>query len=126
MCLGAESRLSVETRDSLIGILVYDEDDCGGKTYENAKATSDAITEILLAIWLTKKKQADEEFRNNAEFVANYIELILIEFGKKKPKVFWMLPSLIWIMLIPSELLDNTEQVFCKNRKPDYVPIPSL
>lgn len=88
---GTQPKLADETRDILLDILVYDEDDSEGKCLENVKATSFCIAEILLDSWLSRIKQADEEFNDHAGYVAGQIQLILIEYGKKRPKVYGLM-----------------------------------
>ncbi|KAI1006528.1 hypothetical protein K3495_g1687 [Podosphaera aphanis] len=85
--LEVDPRSAVETRDILLCILTSDQDDDDGAQSEDFQTTSHATTEILLAKWLAKTKQADEDLDNNAAFVASQIELILFEYGKKNPKV---------------------------------------
>ncbi|POS86655.1 hypothetical protein EPUL_002331, partial [Erysiphe pulchra] len=86
--LGIQPKLADETRDILLDTLVYDEDDSEGKCLENVKATSFCVAEILLSSWLSRIKQADDEFNDHAGYVARHIQLILIEYGKKRPKDF--------------------------------------
>ncbi|CAD6499023.1 BgTH12-04677 [Blumeria graminis f. sp. triticale] len=82
----AEPLLAVETKKILLELLLYDDDNAEGRQVENAKATSCAITEILLASWLEMTKKADEELNDHASTVSDQIQTILIEFGKKKPR----------------------------------------
>jgi solute carrier family 25 protein 16 len=84
--LGVEKGLASEVTGILLGILVYDEDE---EIYvkETAKATSAAVVENLISTWLAKTKLATEEFDDHAKFVEGQIALILLAFGKKRPKV---------------------------------------
>lgn len=86
--LSIQPKLADEARDILLDILVYDEDDSEGKRLENLKASSFSVAEILLSSWLLKIKQADDELNDLAGYVAGHIQLILIEYGKKRPKDF--------------------------------------
>ncbi|RKF63999.1 Tuberous sclerosis 1 protein-like protein [Erysiphe neolycopersici] len=86
--IGIQPKLADETRDILLDTLVYDEDDSEGKRLENVKATSFCVAEILLSSWLSQIKKADDDFDDHAGYVAGHIQLILIEYGKKRPKDF--------------------------------------
>lgn len=83
--LGQEKGLAVEARDTLLEILVYDEDE---SELEDAEATSKAMAHNLLATWLAKSRHASEEFDEHAHFVEGQIQMILLAFGKKRPKVW--------------------------------------
>jgi solute carrier family 25 protein 16 len=67
-------------------ILVYDEDEAPAKL-EDSKVTSAAVAETLLATWLSKTKLASEEFDGHARFVESQIQVMLMSFGKRRPKV---------------------------------------
>jgi solute carrier family 25 (mitochondrial carrier protein), member 16 len=82
--LGQEKGLAVEARDTLLEILVYDEDDT---EIEDAKATSKVIAHNLVETWLEKYRHASEELDNSSRFVQEQIQMILLAFGKKRPKV---------------------------------------
>jgi solute carrier family 25 protein 16 len=84
--IGVEKGLAVVARDTLLEILVYEEDEENGKK-EDARATTLALSESLLAIWIAQTKAALEEFDDHARFVAGQIQWILVAFGKKRPKV---------------------------------------
>lgn len=71
-------------RNTILALLVYEEDD---PKIEDAKTTSDALSEILMATWHEKSKIALEQFDSRAQFVAEQIQLILVAFGKRRPKV---------------------------------------
>lgn len=82
--LGQEKGLAVEARDTLLEILAYDEDEA---EIEDAEATSRAIAHNLIETWLQKYRQATEEFDSHARFVQEQIQMILLAFGKRRPKV---------------------------------------
>ncbi len=73
-------------KSTLLGILIYDEDE-EDSVKEVAQAASAALVENLLSTWLAKTKLASEGFDDHARFVEGQIELILLTFGKKRPKV---------------------------------------
>lgn len=83
--LGVEKGLAFEARDTLLGILIYDEEE--EAHVQEAKATSDAVAENLMSTWLAKSKLALEELNDHAKFVETQIQLILLAFGKRRPKV---------------------------------------
>ena len=83
--IGEEKGLALEAKNTLLGILVYDEDDELEK--EDAVRTSDAVSENLLSVWLTKHQAGNIDFDNEARFVEGQIQLILLAFGRKRPKV---------------------------------------
>jgi hypothetical protein len=83
--LGQEKGLAVEARDTLLEILVYDEDE---SELDDVAATSKAMAHNLLATWLAKSRHASEEFDEHARFVEGQIQMILLAFGKKRPKVW--------------------------------------
>ncbi|EKD17455.1 uncharacterized protein L3040_005058 [Drepanopeziza brunnea f. sp. 'multigermtubi'] len=82
--LGVEKGLASEARDTLLGILIYDEEE--EEHLKEAKATSDAVADSLMSTWLAKSKLALEEFNDHAKFVETQIQSILLAFGKKRPK----------------------------------------
>ncbi len=86
-----EKGLAVTARNTLLEILVYDEDQENAKI-EDARRTSKVLAENLLATYLAKTKSSLEEFDDHAKFVAGQIQLILVAFGKKRPKVGGILP----------------------------------
>jgi hypothetical protein len=83
--LGEEKGLALEAKETLLGILVVDEDDELEK--EDAVNTSEAVSENLLAVWLKKHQAGNADFDNEARFVEGQIQLILLSFGRKRPKV---------------------------------------
>ncbi len=84
--IGVEKGLAIVARDLLLSILVYEEDEDGAKTQE-AKATSNTLAETLLATWLAQSKAALEKLDSHAKFVVEQIQVILMTFGKRRPKV---------------------------------------
>jgi solute carrier family 25 protein 16 len=82
--IGVERGLAIMARKTLLAILVYEEDD---PKVGDAKATSDALSETLMSTWLEKSKAGLDQFDSRAQFVAEQIQLILVAFGKKRPKV---------------------------------------
>ncbi|CCU74268.1 hypothetical protein BGHDH14_bgh06257 [Blumeria hordei DH14] len=86
--LSAEPLLAVETKEILLELLLYDDDNAEGRQVEDAKVTSCAITEILLANWLDMTKKANEELNDHASIISDQVQTILIEFGKKNQGFF--------------------------------------
>lgn len=86
--LGEQKALAAEARDTLLNILVYDEDE---KNLDDAVATSNTMAENLMSTWL-QKAAPEAEFDDEAQFVGKNLRRILLTFGKKRPKVGgWML-----------------------------------
>jgi hypothetical protein len=81
--LTAERGLAFETRAILLEILVYDTDE-GDVT--DAMHTSAVLLEKLLEMWLNSSKAALKP-DPAAHFLEQQIQQVLVEFGKKKPKV---------------------------------------
>ncbi|PVH73890.1 hypothetical protein DL98DRAFT_519610 [Cadophora sp. DSE1049] len=84
--LGVEKGLAFETRDTLLGILIYDEEE--EEHLKDAKASSAAVAENLMSTWLAKSKLALDELNEHARFVESQIQLILLAFGKRRPSDF--------------------------------------
>ncbi|KAH8803661.1 Hamartin protein-domain-containing protein [Xylogone sp. PMI_703] len=83
--LGEEKGLAGETQDTLLDILVYDEDD---KDLDGAIKTARTLAENLMSIWLEKAALESTEFDDEARFVGGKLQQILVAFGKKRPKDF--------------------------------------
>jgi hypothetical protein len=81
--LTTERGLAVETRGILLEILVYDADE-GDVT--DAILTSATLSERLLEMWL-KSGMAALKLDPASHFLEQQIQHVLIEFGKKRPKV---------------------------------------
>jgi solute carrier family 25 protein 16 len=81
--LTAERSLAFETRGILLEILVYDTDE--GDVID-AMHTSAVLSERLLEMWLKSSRDA---LRPDpaAHFLELQIQQVLVEFGKKRPKV---------------------------------------
>jgi solute carrier family 25 protein 16 len=84
--ISVEKGLAAMARKTLLEILVYEEDEENAKT-EDARTTSKVLAESLLATYIAKTKAALEEFDDHAKFVAGRIQVTLVAFGKKRPKV---------------------------------------
>jgi solute carrier family 25 protein 16 len=84
--LGVEKGLASEVKSILLSILVYDEDE-EDLARVTSRTNSNAMVDNLIATWLAKSKIASEEFDDHAKFVEGQIQLILLAFGKKRPKV---------------------------------------
>lgn len=90
--MGEERGLALEAKNTLLGILVYDEDDEVEK--QDAINTSEFVSENLLAVWLKKQQAANTDLDNEARFVESQIRLILLAYGKKRPRVGLLLQNL--------------------------------
>jgi hypothetical protein len=82
--LAKEKGLAVEARSLLLDILAYDADDEDNK---NAAQTSAALSEKVLEIWLKNSTTASSDAEPASHFIEEQMKLVLIEFGKKRPKV---------------------------------------
>ena len=82
--LGEEKGLALEARNTLLDILIYDEDD---EHVEDAITTSDTVAENLIAIWLAKCNSVAAHLDENSKFIESQLRSILISFGRKRPKV---------------------------------------
>ncbi|PBP15866.1 tuberous sclerosis 1 [Diplocarpon rosae] len=82
--LGTERGLWFEARDTILQLLIYDEED--EMFLQDAKTTSEAVADNLMGIWIAKSKLALEEFNEHAKFLEAQIQLILLSFGKRRPQ----------------------------------------
>ena len=73
-----------ETHGCLVEILVYDTDE--GAT-SDAAIMSAVLTDKLMQVWFTKSSLSSSSGDTSADFMAEQVKLILMEFGKKNPKV---------------------------------------
>jgi hypothetical protein len=89
--LTAERGLAVETHGILLEILIYDTDE-GDVT--DAMHASAVLSEKLLEMWLKSRKAALKS-NPTAHFLELQIQQVLIEFGKKRPKVIAYLKALL-------------------------------
>ncbi|KIN00146.1 hypothetical protein OIDMADRAFT_89532, partial [Oidiodendron maius Zn] len=55
---------------------------------EDAIKTSSTITESLLDVWLKKQNAASIDFDEDARFIENQVQMILLAFGRRRPKDF--------------------------------------
>ena len=78
--LGKEKGLAEEAKNTLLDILVEDEED------EDSIATASKITDNLMAIWLKNNNLAMTEFDDQARFVEGQMQAILLAFGRRRPK----------------------------------------
>lgn len=79
--------MAFQARKTLLDILIHGEDEEAESEMQDAKETSDKISQDLIEIWLLKTRLANEEFDKNALFIEGQLRLILLAFGKKRPKV---------------------------------------
>lgn len=97
--LGDEKGLAMEANNTLLGILVYEEDE-DEELVKDDIATSEAVAESLLATWLAKADSASAELDSEARFISGQLQLILVAFGKRRPKVClirtWKLGDTDW------------------------------
>jgi solute carrier family 25 (mitochondrial carrier protein), member 16 len=76
--------LVFEYRGILLDILVYDTD---GEQKSHDANTSALLSEKLLELWLYKSSTINSEGGSAAQYLEDQVKQILIEFGKKRPKV---------------------------------------
>lgn len=84
--LGTEKELADDATETVLEVLLFDEDLEEGRIHE-AQDTSDGVAGSLLAIWLENTMIAEEKFDQYAVAVVKQAQLLLTEFGKKKPRV---------------------------------------
>src|SRR6202044_981019 len=82
--LAEEKGLIFEYRGILLDILIYDTD--GEEKSYDANASA-LLSEKLLELWLKNSAIAYSDVGPVAQYIEEQIKLVLIEFGKKKPKV---------------------------------------
>lgn len=82
--LAEEKGLVFEYRGIMLDILVYDAD--GEKESYDANASA-LLSEKLLELWLKKSSITSLEAGPTAQYLEEQVKQILIEFGKKRPKV---------------------------------------
>lgn len=82
--LAEEKGLIFEYRGILIDILVYDADDEKNSCDAN---TSALVSEKLLELWLKQSLLMSPEAGPAAQYIEEQVRQVLIEFGKKRPKV---------------------------------------
>lgn len=121
--LGIEKGLAAEAKESLLDLLIYDEEE--EENLKEAKATSDDLAEVLMSTWLAKSKLALEELNEHAKFVEEQLQAIMLAFGRRRPKVR-VLDFETRTLLIDAGLSDDPRQIHCEERKPDSGPLPPL
>jgi solute carrier family 25 protein 16 len=82
--LAEEKGLVFEYRGILLDILVYDTDSEMGSYDADASAL---LSEKLLELWLKNSLIASSEAGTAAQYLEEQLKLVLIEFGKRRPKV---------------------------------------
>lgn len=82
--LDEEKGLIFEYRGILLDILVYDTD--GARKSYDANASA-LLSEKLLELWLNKSSINSSEVAPAAQYLEEQLKQILIDFGKKRPKV---------------------------------------
>ncbi|KAF7903164.1 uncharacterized protein EAF01_006213 [Botrytis porri] len=83
--LGEEKGLALEARNTLLDILIYDEDE---DHLDDTITTSDTVAENLISIWLAKCNSIATNLDENSKFIESQLRSILISFGRKRPKNF--------------------------------------
>jgi solute carrier family 25 protein 16 len=82
--IGEEKGLAIEAKDILLGILVYEEDE----EDEDSIITSNAVSKSLMDVWLHNNVLAMKDSDGQAQFIEGQLQIILLAFGRKRPKVF--------------------------------------
>ncbi|KAH8585545.1 Hamartin protein-domain-containing protein [Bisporella sp. PMI_857] len=80
--LGEEKGLAEEAKNTLLEILVEDDED------DDSVSTSTAVANNLLEAWLKKNFISVKDFDDDARFVENQIRIILLAFGRRRPQAF--------------------------------------
>lgn len=88
--LGTEKGLAHEARQTLLEILVWEEEDEDDEDHGKADKlmTAKAVAESLVETWILKSKAALDFADTQSKFVEGQIQIILLSFGRKKPKVW--------------------------------------
>lgn len=85
--MAQEKGLASECRKLLLAIMIFEPEDRDTARIESAKATSKAIAEKILEIWLKKSGIAKAEGNQTARYMEDQIKIVLMELGKRKPQV---------------------------------------
>lgn len=85
--MAQEKGLASECRKLLLAIIIFEPEDRDTARIESAKATSKAIAEKILEIWLKKGGIARAEGNQTAKYMEDQIKIVLMELGKRKPQV---------------------------------------
>lgn len=85
--MAQEKGLASECRKLLLAIMIFEPEDRDTARIESAKATSKAIAEKILEIWLKKSGIAKAEGNQTAKYMQDQIKIVLMELGKRKPQV---------------------------------------
>ncbi|KAG9240813.1 Hamartin protein-domain-containing protein [Calycina marina] len=82
LSLGDEKGLARVTRDTLLDVLVEDEED------KDSITTSAALADNLMSAWLKNNNSAMVDFDDKARFIEAQIKDILLAFGRRRSKDF--------------------------------------
>lgn len=85
--IGEGRGLEKETRQLLLDILVFEEDNGDDARKEAARQTSIVISEKVLEMWLKQSRVATADANPEAHYMSERIKLVLIAFGQKRPQV---------------------------------------
>lgn len=85
--MSQEKGLASGCRKLLIAIMIFEPEDKDIGRIESAKATSKAIAEKILEIWLKKSDIATTEANPTAKYMEDQIKIVLLELGRRKPEV---------------------------------------
>lgn len=95
--LTGEKGLAAQTRGILLDILAYDTD--AGEESEEAVASA-IFSGKLLETWLKKSTLESAEKEAREKFLEEQIQLVLMDFGRKRPKVLTTIPFSITYLSI--------------------------
>ena len=85
--MSGEKGLASQCRKLLLAIMIFEPEDKDNGRIESAKATSKAIAEKILEIWLKKSGIATAEANPIAKYMEDQIKIVLMELGRRKPQV---------------------------------------
>lgn len=120
--LTEEKGLAAQTRGILLDILAYDTDN--GEDSEEA-LTSAIMSGKLLEIWLKTSSMNSTETEPKERFLEEQIQLVLMDFGRKRPKV-WALAFVLHHANKEAGSIENYRQILREARISDPSFIAAL
>lgn len=85
--MSQEKGLASGCRKLLLAIMIFEPEDKDTVRIESAKATSKAIAEKILEMWLKKSGIATADANPIAKYMEEQIKIVLLELGRRKPQV---------------------------------------
>jgi solute carrier family 25 protein 16 len=113
--LGLEKGLANEATDTMLEALLFDEEETEEDRVRQAQGTSNGVASSLMSLWLEQTIVAEEEFDQHAVAIVKQVQLILTEFGKKRPKVTCSSsPIMCFVLNTRQKFLELINQIFVK------------